>query len=162
MGVRVFIADRVSIARWSGSGAVELGDAVLLNREVTLELHEGGSVRIECEAGIQMRSHIKADGHPIVIGARAMLAPYCVLDSGFGHSALGLTRPMTAPQRGGPITIGDDTWLGTGAIVVGGVSVGEGAVIAAGALVTEDVPAGAIAVGSPARVVKYRRDLSTA
>ncbi len=65
-------------------------------------------------------------------------------------------------QSKGPIIIEDDAWLGFGAIVLSGVHIGKGAVIGAGAVVTHDVPEGAVAVGSPARVVKMRNDLSEA
>lgn len=53
-----------------------------------------------------------------------------------------------------PITIGDNVWLGGGAIVLAGVSIGDDSVIGAGSVVTKDVPAGVVAVGSPARVVR--------
>jgi maltose O-acetyltransferase len=53
-----------------------------------------------------------------------------------------------------PITIGDNVWLGGGAIVLAGVTVGDNSVIGAGAVVTKDVPAGVVAVGNPARVVR--------
>ena len=52
--------------------------------------------------------------------------------------------------------IGNDVWIGTNAIIVGGVRVGTGAVIAAGAVVTKDVPPYAVVAGVPARVIKYR------
>ncbi|NMB23268.1 MAG: sugar O-acetyltransferase, partial [Corynebacterium sp.] len=52
--------------------------------------------------------------------------------------------------------IGEDVWLGGGVTVVGGVSIGDRAVIGAGAVVTRDIPADAIAVGSPARVIRMR------
>jgi len=45
--------------------------------------------------------------------------------------------------------------IGTGAVILGGVTIGEGAVIGAGAVVTKDVPAGAVVVGNPGRVIKY-------
>lgn len=53
-------------------------------------------------------------------------------------------------------TIGHDTWLGHGAIVMPNVSIGTGAVIGAGAVVTKDVPPYGIALGVPATVVKHR------
>ncbi|MFS8204124.1 sugar O-acetyltransferase [Streptomyces sp. CWNU-52B] len=53
-----------------------------------------------------------------------------------------------------PITIGNNVWLGGGAIVLPGVSIGDNSVIGAGAVVTKDVPAGVVAVGNPARPVR--------
>ena len=57
-------------------------------------------------------------------------------------------------SKGG--TIGDDVWIGTNAIILGGVKVGQGAIIGAGAVVAKDVPSYAVVVGNPAKVVKYR------
>ncbi|PSM42613.1 maltose acetyltransferase [Streptomyces dioscori] len=53
-----------------------------------------------------------------------------------------------------PITIGNNVWLGGGAIVLPGVTIGDNSVIGAGAVVTKDVPAGVVAVGNPARPVR--------
>ncbi len=54
------------------------------------------------------------------------------------------------------IQIGDDVWIGHGAIVLPGRNIGTGAVIAAGAIVTKDVPAYTIVAGNPARPIKRR------
>jgi acetyltransferase-like isoleucine patch superfamily enzyme len=58
----------------------------------------------------------------------------------------------------GGIVIEDDVWLGGGAIVLDGVNIGRGTVVGAAAVVTEDLPPYSIAVGSPARVVRDRRE----
>jgi maltose O-acetyltransferase len=56
-----------------------------------------------------------------------------------------------------PITIGDNVWLGGGVIVCPGVTIGDDSVIGAGAVVTRDIPAGVVAVGNPARVIREIR-----
>ncbi len=53
-----------------------------------------------------------------------------------------------------PITIGDNVWIGGGAIVCPGVTIGDNTVIGAGAVVTKDIPANVVAVGNPARPVR--------
>lgn len=54
------------------------------------------------------------------------------------------------------ITIKNDVWIGCNAVILKGVTIGNGAVIGAGAVVTKDIPDFAIAVGVPAKVIKYR------
>lgn len=53
-----------------------------------------------------------------------------------------------------PITIGDNVWLGARVIVLRGVSIGDNSVVAAGSVVTKDIPAGVIAAGVPAKVIR--------
>ena len=54
-------------------------------------------------------------------------------------------------EFGRPIAIGRNVWIGAGALILPGVTIGDDAVIGAGSVVTRDVPAGATAVGNPAR-----------
>lgn len=56
------------------------------------------------------------------------------------------------------IFIGNDVWIGTKVLLMSGITIGDGAVIGAGSIVTKDIPPYAIAVGVPARVIKYRFD----
>jgi maltose O-acetyltransferase len=70
------------------------------------------------------------------------------------------THPVDpGPRRDGwesaePISIADNVWLGAGAIVCPGVSIGEDTVVGAGAGVVHDLPAGVVAAGGPARVLR--------
>ena len=57
-------------------------------------------------------------------------------------------------EAGAPITIGDNVWVGGGAIVLAGVSIGDNTIVGAGAVVTRDLPADVVAVGNPARVIR--------
>ena len=56
------------------------------------------------------------------------------------------------------VVVGNDVWIGTNAIIKGGITIGDGAIVAMGAVVTKDVPPYAIVGGVPAKVIKYRFD----
>lgn len=92
------------------------------------------------------------DVAPITIGDDVQIGPNVQL--------LTPTHPVEPGPRkdkleaAKPITIGNNVWIGGGAIVLPGVSVGENSVIGAGAVVTKDVPANVVVVGNPAREVK--------
>ena len=69
------------------------------------------------------------------------------------------THPMESDVRrtralAKGVTIGDDCWIGGGAIICPGVTIGKGCVIGAGAVVTRNIPDNSLAVGNPARVIK--------
>ena len=90
------------------------------------------------------------DVAPIRIGAACQIAT-CV-------QLLTATHPIDREARrdgweyGQPIVLGDNVWLGGGAIVCPGVTIGDDTVVGAGAVVTRDLPAGVVAFGNPARV----------
>ncbi|WP_150308254.1 acyltransferase [Planctomonas psychrotolerans] len=92
----------------------------------------------------------------ILLGAKCLLAPNVVLTASNYGMAAG-TPVMDQPTVEKDIVLGDDVWLGAHVVVTAGVTIGDGAVIGAGAVVTRDIPANAIAVGAPAKVIGYRR-----
>ena len=57
-------------------------------------------------------------------------------------------------ESGAPVVLGDNVWLGGGAIVCPGVTIGDNSVVGAGAVVTRDLPANVVAAGVPARVLR--------
>jgi len=65
------------------------------------------------------------------------------------------------PASRGPITVGNDVWIGLGALILSGVTIGDGAVIAAHSVVTKDVRPYAIVGGNPAREIRRRFDDET-
>jgi maltose O-acetyltransferase len=64
---------------------------------------------------------------------------------------------IRGPELGFPIRVGNNVWLGAGAIVCPGVTIGDDTTIGAGSVVVKDIPAGVLAVGSPCRVVRSLR-----
>jgi len=100
------------------------------------------------------------NGHAgLTIGENVMIAPQCSLN-GFKHTFDRVDIPMNAqPEIANPITIEDDVYIATGALVMG-VRIGHGSVIGAHALVTRDVPPYSIVMGVPGRVVGNRLDKS--
>ena len=92
----------------------------------------------------------------ITIGENVMIGPKTLI-LGRDHGMQLNGRSMREQEHiRKPITIGNDVWIGGGAIILKGVSIGEGAVVGAGSVVTKDIPRNAIAVGNPAKVIKYR------
>jgi maltose O-acetyltransferase len=98
---------------------------------------------------------VALDVNPIVIGEDCQVGPNVQL-----LTALHPVEPDARRAKwesGRPITIGDNVWLSGGVIVCPGVSIGDDTVVGAGAVVTKDLPAGVVAVGNPARVVRSVR-----
>ena len=160
LGANVFIGERAVIARWKGDGFVELRDRVVINRDCSLEVVEGGSITIGPQVGIENGCVFFSALQPIIIRPRAEIAPYCCFysyDHGVAPDKDIYDQPLTSK---GPIIVEEDAWLGVGVTVLSGVTIGRGAVVGAGSVVARDIPAGAIAVGTPARVVKHRSELA--
>ena len=98
----------------------------------------------------------------LLIGNYVMVAPRVTFVTGnhrydlVGARMIDVTIDMKLPSNDKDIIIEDDVWIGTGAIILKGVTVGEGAIIAAGAVVTKDVPPYSIYGGNPASFIKFR------
>lgn len=74
---------------------------------------------------------------------------------GAGAVLAGVIEPPSAS----PVVIEDNVLIGANAVILEGVRVGAGAIVAAGAIVTQDVPAGAVVAGTPAKVIKQTSEV---
>ena len=126
-----------------------LGDDTVIRPPLYIDYGTNLSIGHRCFANYGL---VALDVAPIVIGDDVQIATNVQL--------LTPTHPLDAAQRRGkweaaqPITIGDNVWLGGGAIVCPGVSIGADSVVGAGSVVVNDLPPGALAVGNPARVIR--------
>lgn len=95
---------------------------------------------------------VALDVAPITIGDDVQIGPNVQLLTPLHPVHPGLRRDKWEAAK--PITIGDNVWLGGGAIVLPGVTIGANTVVGAGAVVTRDLPSDVVAVGNPARVIR--------
>jgi len=139
------------------------------NLETRLLVEENGILEIDntfsMYAGSYIRviknGHLKIDGgfinegveitcaSKITIGEGATIARDVVIRDYDGH-----TIEIPNYQIAKHITIGKHVWIGNRAMILKGVTIGDGAIVGAGSIVTKDVPAGAVVVGNPAKVIK--------
>ena len=115
-------------ANWAGKH-VFLGDNVYANFNLTL-----------------------VDDADIYIGNKVMFGPNVTVATA-NNPILPELRER-ALQYNREVRIGDNVWIGSGAIIVPGVTIGENSVIGAGSVVTKDIPANVVAVGNPCRVLR--------
>jgi maltose O-acetyltransferase len=149
------------LARYNASAPSDAAARDALLRELFGAVGDGSTVkpRFSCDYGFNIRTGrnlfvnydcVFLDVAPITIGDDVQIAPAVQL-----YTA---THPLDPEVRrsglegGKPIRIGNNVWIGGGAIVLPGVTIGDDAVIGAGSVVTRDVPAGVVVVGNPARV----------
>lgn len=127
----------------------DVGEGVELRPPVYVDLGERISIGARTFANFGLTA---LDIAPITIGADVQIGPHVQL--------LTPTHPLDARARregwegAAPIVIGDNVWLGGGVVVCPGVTIGADTVVGAGAVVVRDLPAGVLAVGNPARVVR--------
>lgn len=140
-----------------GSPEIRLGRRVRINAQTTITAHKlcsepvlsiGDDVYIGSQVSLSV-------GSRIVIGDRVLIASGVFLAGYDGHPVDPIARSRgDADEVPGPIVIGDDAWIGSGAFVRKGTRIGRCAVVAAGSVVVSDVPDGAIVGGNPARILK--------
>ena len=117
----------------------------------------GGVISIGNDVAFNSGVHINSSvGGAIEIGDHCLIGPNVVMrTAGHNFSDTGLLI-NTQGHLIGNIQIDQNVWIGAGSIILGGVKIGEGAIIGAEAVIVADIPAMPVAVGIPAKVIKYR------
>jgi acetyltransferase-like isoleucine patch superfamily enzyme len=146
-------------AKGETNRGITIGNRVFIGRNSILsckngdiDLADGANIGFNCELFSASR---------VSIGRDTLLAAYCYLIGG-DHDFSDVSQPVISQaRRSEGVIVGAGAWLGAGAKVLDGVSVGDGAVIGAAAVVRSAVPAGAIAVGVPAKIVGQRGEVAS-
>src|SRR6478672_9949102 len=155
VGDDVVIDDNCLIdAKGESNAGIRIGSGVFIGRNSIVsckngdvELADGANIGFNCE--IFSASRVR-------IGAGTLLAAYTYVIGGDHDFSDPSKSVLEHGRKSDGVTIGEGVWLGAGAKVLDGVAIGDKAIVGAGAVVTRDVPAQAIAVGIPAKVVANR------
>lgn len=153
LGHRVTINSGTRFQIGPGS-KVEIGDDCRIESNVVFAVYNG-FIKFGNHSGVQTGCVLHGRGG-LTIGDHVMIAAGCVFVP-FSHNYADVDKPMLrqgVTPKG--IVLEDDVWLGTGVKVLTGVRIGRGAIVGAGAVVTQDIPPYAVAVGVPAKVLRYR------
>ena len=157
MGRLVYVYGPVYIR---GTGTIDLGNRGNLYENVLLETELDGRIVIGNDFTVNRGTVVSAHAS-VRIGDHALIGEYVsIRDS--AHVFADLQRPMN--EQGfdiAPVCIGNDVWIGRGAVVLKGVTIGDGAVIGANAVVAKDIPAGEVWAGVPARFLRRRAEANT-
>lgn len=160
VGKTITIGDNVEINALSLSG-ITLGNNVSILRNTIIECtgvirNLGEGLVIGNNVGIAQNGFIQVRGK-VIIGNNIMFGPGVSIfseDHGFSDT----TIPMVEqPEIRKGVTIEDDVWIGTRAVILGGVTIGKGSIIAAGCIVNASVPPYSIVGGVPGRILKSRK-----
>jgi acetyltransferase-like isoleucine patch superfamily enzyme len=142
-----------------GKGNIILGDNVLIDGKCNFAF----AVRYSVNPTFRMGNNsglghgcIFTIGKEISIGNDCRLAPFVTIFDSPGHPLDPVLRRAGAPANTDdvrPVTLGDNVWIGSGAVIFPGVTIGENSVVSSGAYVMSDVPANTVVAGNPARKV---------
>lgn len=156
LGRDVTIDDNCLIdARGAGDEGLIIEDGVIINRGCTIQA-KAGPIHIGRRTSLGANTVIVSqDG--VHIGEAVLTAGSISISTGLYHHD---RRDMAVMDQGaytmGPVRIGKFSWLGSGAILLDGVSLGDGVVIGAGSVINKDIPSYAVVVGVPGKVLRYR------
>jgi acetyltransferase-like isoleucine patch superfamily enzyme len=141
----------IAVGSWVHIGAYAVIEALVPDRGVTVRIDDGAYI------GHFFRLSAMRDVH---IGREAMISDRVYI-SDTGHRYEDVTVPIKRQglrDDGSTVSIGDGSWIGIGAVIVGDVRIGANSVVAANSVVRADVPDGVVVAGDPAVVLREHTD----
>jgi len=141
-------------AYFIGSRNISIGHESRIGRNVELGTEETGKIEIGRHVRINRGTTIFAYDK-ISIGDDTMIGEFATIRDA-NHGIEPGEKVRSQPHRAEKIEIGKDVWIGRGAVILPGVTIGDGSIIGANSVMTKSIPAGVIAVGAPAKVIKKR------
>ncbi|QBF31589.1 sugar O-acetyltransferase [Thalassococcus sp. S3] len=119
---------------------------------IEVPFHCSYGMNITLGSGVFLNSGcVILDSAPVTIGDNTLIGPGAQIYCAQHHKVVEQRR--AGIEIAYPVAIGQDVWIGGGAIIMPGVTIGDRAIVGAGSVVTRDVPSGATFVGNPARAV---------
>lgn len=134
-------------------GIVEVGKEGILKTGKHVRISHGCRIFIHGELSIGENSYINPNCH-LVVTKRLSIGSGCAISWNFQALDSDLHSSSGSKGDSGAISIGNNVWIGADVTVLKGVEIGDGSVIAAGSLVNRSIPAGVLAGGVPAKVIK--------
>lgn len=154
IGAKTSIGEHCIVDRPWG---IALGERVLLESEVYLKL-------VSDEATLTLGDHTFVGRGVefdvllgVSVGRHSLIAPRCFITD-HTHGIADHLRIDQQPSPPAAVSIGSDVWLGTGVVVLPGVTIGDGAVVGAHSVVAHDVAAMSVVAGVPAKLLRMRHD----
>ncbi|MCX2575920.1 acyltransferase [Pedobacter sandarakinus] len=156
---------------------ISIGNQVTLHLTSTIN-NKNGSISIGPQCELSKGTILKAYGGRISLAKNTFLGEYVCI---YGHGGVEVgentliamhtcivSSNHTIPNKKDliryqpdialPVKIGNDVWIGAGCKILGGVTIGDGCVVGAGSVVSKDLAPYSVAIGVPAKIIRYRED----
>lgn len=137
--------------------ATHVGKDIIVKQHAYIGSGAGLSIGNRSQLG-----HNSRIGQHVTLGNDVVMGPDVIIMANahaFEDPSIPINQQGALPIS--PVTIGDDVWIGTRAIILPGVNIGNHAIIGAGAVVTKNVPEKAIVGGNPAKIIRFRGERLT-